>query len=119
MKNTFEKSLDNNSKATTISNNSNIMKNKIFNMKKNTIISLNYYPTKQKFKKNNNYNSTRNISFLNRPSKNNTLITKKNKNSETFYLSNYNNNNNNNKRTNVLKISITNDNDKKEEEKKL
>ena len=118
MKNTFEKSLDNNSKATTISNNSNIMKNKIFNMKKNTKISLNYYPTKQKYKKNNNYNSTRNISFLNRPSKNNTLIAKQNKNSETFYLSNYNNNNNN-KRTNVLKTSITNDNDKKEEEKKL
>ena len=118
MKNTFEKSLDNNSKATTISNNSNIMKNKIFNMKKNTKISLNYYPAKQRFKKNNNYNSTRNISFLHRPSKNNTLMVKQNKNSETFYLPNYNSNNNN-KRTNVLKTSVTNDNDKKEEEKML
>ena len=128
MKNTFEKSLDNNSKAITISNNSNVMKNKIFNLKKNTKISLNYYPTKQKFKRNNNnYNSTRNISFLNRSTKNNTLISKQSKKSETFYLSNYNNN----KKTNALKTSApeksdkdahsinNNDNDKKEEEKKL
>jgi hypothetical protein len=128
MKNTFEKSLDNNSKATTISNNSNIMKNKIFNLKKNTKISLNYYPTKQKYKKNTNYNSTRNISFLNRSSKNNTLIPKQNKNSENFYISSYNNKN---KRANALKASTKektdketggvnhNDNDKNEEEKKL
>ena len=128
MKNTFEKSLDNNSKATTISNNSNVMKNKIFNLKKNTKISLNYYPSKQKFKRNNNnYNSTRNISFLNRSTKNNTLIPKQSKKSETFYLSNYNNN----KKINALKTSApeksdkdahsisNNDNDKKEEEKKL
>ena len=130
MKNTFEKSVDNNYKATTISNNSNAMKNKILNLKKNTKISLNYYPTKQKFKMNNNYNSTRNISFLNRPSKNNTLISKQSKKSETFYLSSYNNNNNN-KRANALMTSVKekpdkntngvnhNDNDKKEEEKKL
>lgn len=130
MKNTFEKSLDNNSKATTISNNSNAIKKKIFNLKKNTKISLNYYPSKQRFKKNNNYNSTRNISFLNRPSKNKTLMPKQDKNSETFYLSSYNNNNNI-KRPNILKTSVTekpdkdvdsankNDNDKKEEEKKL
>ena len=130
MKNTFEKSMDNNYKATTISNNSNAMKNKILNLKKNTKISLNYYPTKQKFKMNNNYNSTRNISFLNRPSKNNTLISKQSKKSETFYLSSYNNNNNN-KRANALMTSVKekpdkntngvnhNDNDKKEEEKKL
>lgn len=130
MKNTFEKSMDNNSKATTISNNSNAMKKKILNLKKKTKISLNYYPTKQKLKKNNNYNSTRNISFLHRPSKNNTLIPKPSKNGETFYLSSYNNNNNN-KRRNILKASASerpdkdtvganlNDNDKKEEEKKL
>ena len=130
LKNTFEKSLDNNSKATTISNNSNAMKNKIVNLKKNTKISLNYYPTKQKFKKNNNYNSTRNISFLNRPSKNKTLIPKQNKNSEPFYLSSYNNNNNN-KRPKILKTLFTDKpdkeahdvnheaNDKNEEEKML
>jgi len=99
-------------------------------LKKKTKISLNYYPTKQKLKKNNNYNSTRNISFLHRPSKNNTLIPKPSKNGETFYLSSYNNNNNN-KRRNILKASASerpdkdtdganlNDNDKKEEEKKL
>lgn len=131
MKSTFEKSLDNNSKATTMSNNSNIMKKKILNLKKKTKISLNYYPTKQKFKKNNNnYNSTRNISFLHRSSKNNTLIPKPSKNGEAFYLSSYNNNNNN-KRRNILKASVLekpdkntddvnhNDYDKKEEEKKL
>ena len=95
-RNKFEKSFDINSKAITTKN--DLFKNKIFKKKKNKI-SLNLLSGGVKNAK---FNSTRNISYLNKTTKiknmNNSLSSKQNITSETYYT-----NRNNNKQSKLLK----------------
>jgi len=92
----FEKSFDINSKAITTKN--DLFKNKIFKKKKNKI-SLNLLSGGVKNAK---FNSTRNISYLNKTTKiknmNNSLSSKQNITSETYYT-----NRNYNKQSKLLK----------------
>ena len=95
-RNKFEKSFDINSKAITTKN--DLFKNKIFKKKKNKI-SLNLLSGGVKNAK---FNSTRNISYLNKTTKiknmNNSLSSKQNITSETYYT-----NRNYNKQSKLLK----------------
>ncbi len=95
-RNKFEKSFDINSKAITTKN--DLFKNKIFKKKKNKI-SLNLFSGGVK---NSKFNSTRNISYLNKTTKiknmNNSLSSKQNITSETYYT-----NRNYNKQSKLLK----------------